>query len=42
MFQLELHQHIGAIRTQIVVHEKGGAIKQIKAPARVQAELPNF
>ena len=35
MFQFELHPHIGKIRTDILVHTKGGVIKHIKAPARV-------
>ena len=39
MFQFELHPHIGEIRTNILVYEKGG-IK--KAPARVKVELSDL
>ena len=35
----ELHPHIGEICTDILVYEKGGVIKHIKAPARI--ELPH-
>ena len=42
MFQFELHPHIGEIRTDILVYEKGGVIKNIKAPARVKVELPDL
>ena len=42
LFQFELHPHIDKIRTEILVHEKGGAIKHIKAPARVKVELPDL
>ena len=42
MFQFELHPHIGEIRTDILVYEKGGVIKHIKTPARVKVELPDF
>ena len=38
MFQFELHPHIGKIRTEILVYEKGGVIKHIKA--RVKVQLP--
>ena len=41
-FQFELHPHIGEIRTKILVYDKGGVIKHIKAPARVNAELPGL
>ena len=37
-----MHPHIGVIRTDILVYEKGGVIKLIKAPARVKVELPNL
>ena len=30
MFPLELHQHVGEIRMDIFVYEKGGVIKHIK------------
>ena len=40
MFQYELHPHLGEIGTDILVYDKGGAIKHIKAPARV--ELPDL
>ena len=30
VFQFELHPHIGEIRTDILVYEKGGVIKHIK------------
>ena len=39
MFQFELHPHIGEIRMEILVYEKDGVIKHIKAPARVKVEL---
>ena len=39
MFQFELHPHIGAICTDILVYEKGEVIKHIKAPAKVKVEL---
>ena len=42
MFQFELHPHIGEIRREMLVYEKGVVIKDIKAPARVNAELPNL
>ena len=42
MFQFELHPHIGEIRTDILVYEKVGVIKHIKAPARVKVELPDL
>ena len=42
MFQFELHPHIGAIRTHILVYDKGGVIKKNKAPARVKIELPDL
>ena len=42
MSQLELHPHIGEIRTKMLVFEKGGVIKHIKAPARVKGELPDL
>ena len=37
MFQFESYPHIGEIRMDILVYEKGGVIKHIKAPARVKA-----
>ena len=42
MFQFELQLHIGEIRTDISVYEKGGVIKHIKAPARVKVEFPDL
>ena len=33
MFQFELQQCIGEIRTEILVYEKGGVKKHVKAPA---------
>ena len=42
MYQFELHPHIGDIRTDILVYEKGRVIKYIKAPARVIGELPDL
>ena len=39
MFQFELHPHIGEIRTDILVYEKGGVIKHIKAPPRVKVGI---
>ena len=41
MFQFELHLHISEIRTNILVYEKGGVMKYIKAPARVKVEFPD-
>ena len=34
--------YIGEIRTHMLVYEKGGVIKHIKAPARVKVELPDL
>ena len=42
MFQFELHPHIGDIRTDILVYEKGGVTKHIKAPLIVKVEVPNL
>ena len=42
MFQFELYPPIGEIRTDILVYEKGGVIKHIKAPARVKVEFPDL
>ena len=42
MFQFVLPLHIGQIRTAMLVYEKGGVLKHIKAPARVIAELPDL
>ena len=42
MFQFELHPNIDEIHTDILVYEKGGVIKHIKAPARVKVELPDL
>ena len=42
MFQFELHPHIGEIRMESFVYEKGEVIKHFKAPARVTVELPDF
>ena len=39
MFQFELHQHTGKIRKEVVVYEKGGVIKHVKAPAINKVEL---
>ena len=39
MFHFELHPHIPEIRKEILVYEKGGVIKHIKAPAIVRVEL---
>ena len=39
MIQFELHLHLDEIRTEILVYEKGGLLKHIKAPARVKVEL---
>ena len=42
MFQLELHLPIGEIRTDILVYEKGGVIKHLKARVRVKVEFPDM
>ena len=42
MFQFELHPHIGEIRTDILLYEKGLVVKHIKAPERVNVELPDL
>ena len=42
MFQFELHPHIGEIRTNILLYERGEVIKHIKELARVKVELPDF
>ena len=42
MFQFELHPPLGEIRTDILVYEKGGVIKHIKAPEKVKVELPDL
>ena len=42
MFQFELHPHVGEIRTNSLVSEKGEVIKHIKAPARVKVEIPDW
>ena len=42
MFPFELHQHVGEICTEILVYEKVGVKKQIKAPARVKVGLPDL
>ena len=39
MFQFELHPHTGEIRTEILVCEKGGVMKHVKAPAIKKVEL---
>ena len=39
MFQFELHPHTGEIRTEILVYEKGGVIKHVKAPAINKVDL---
>ena len=38
-FQFELHPHTGEIRTEILVYEKGGVIKHLKASAINKVEL---
>ena len=42
MFQFELHPHVGEFRTDMLVYNKGGLIKHIKAPAKVKFELPDL
>ena len=42
MFQFESYPHIGEIRMDILVYEKGWVIKNIKAPTRVEVELPDL
>ena len=42
MFQFELHPHIGDIRTDILLYEKGLVVKHIKAPERVNVKLPDL
>ena len=39
MIQFELHPHTGEIRTEILVYEKGGVIKHVKAPAINKVDL---
>ena len=39
MFQFELHSHIGEIRRENLVYEKGGVIKHFEAPAINKVEL---
>ena len=39
MFQFELLPHTGEIRTEILVYEKGGLIKHVKAPAINKVDL---
>ena len=39
MFQFELYPHTGEIRAKILVYEKGGVIKHVKAPAINKVEL---
>ena len=39
MFQFELNQHTGEIRTEILVYGKGGVIKHVEAPAINKVEL---
>ena len=38
MCQFQWHPHIGEIRTEILVYEKGGVIKHIKVRAIVKVE----
>ena len=38
----ELQPNIGEVHTDILVYEKGGVIKHIKAPTRVKVELPDL
>ena len=40
--QFQWHPHIGEIHTKILVYQKGRVIKNIKAPARVNVELPDL
>ena len=42
IFQFELHPHICEVRMEILVHEKDGVIKYIKAPAGVKVELSDL
>ena len=42
MFQIELHPHVGEIRNNFLVNEKGGIIKHIKAKAIVKVELTDL
>ena len=39
MFQFELHPHTGEIRMEILVSEKCGVIKHVKAPAINKVDL---
>ena len=39
MFHFEFHPHTGEIRTKILVYEKGGVIKHVKAPAINKVDL---
>ena len=39
MFQFELHPYTGEIRTKILVYEKVGVIKHVKAPAINKVDL---
>ena len=42
MFKFKFHPPIDEICTEMLLYEKGGVIKHIKAPARVKAELPDL
>ena len=42
MYQIELHPHIGKICMDLLVYEKGGVIKHIKAQPRFKVELPDL
>ena len=39
MFQFEFHPHTGEIRTKILMYERGGVIKHVKAPAINKVEF---
>ena len=39
MFQFELYPHAGEIRTKMLVYEKGGVIKHVKASAINKVDL---
>ena len=39
MFQFELHSHTGEIRLEILVYDKGGVIKHVKATAINKVEV---
>ena len=39
MFQFQLHPHTSEIRTEIMVYEKGGVMKHVKATAMNKGDL---